>query len=74
MKLSSCVLCLMIECLYKCIFALFKMTFTPAASNLALDTVQIENDFVLGKLLQDLKSIADRYRPIGDFIQSDFIH
>jgi hypothetical protein len=50
------------------------MTFTPATSNLALDTVQIENDFVLGKLLQDLKSIADRYRPIGDFVQSDFIH
>ena len=67
-------LCLMIECLYKCIFALFNMTFSPATSDLALDTVQTENDFVLGKLLQDLKSIADRYRPIGDFIQSDFIH
>jgi hypothetical protein len=50
------------------------MTFSPATSNLALDTVQTENDLVLGKLLQDLISIADRYRPIGDFVQSDFIH
>lgn len=71
--MSSSVLCRVTECLYKCVFALFEMTLSPAASTPALDT-QSENDasFLLGKLLHDLKKIADRYKPTEGFIQDEY--
>jgi hypothetical protein len=49
------------------------MTLSPAASTLASDT-QSENDasFLLGKLLHDLKKIADRYKPTEGFIQDEY--